>query len=133
MKHPMKALSIRQQWAWLIVSGQKDIENQTWKTNYRGPLLIHAASSFAGMSFEEIEDGYRVKLPPRDKLRRGGIVGDCDLVDCVAKHRRSVRLLRSICTGRLHFQSDGRDGSIQCPAMYLGTGTTLSGNEGGFL
>jgi hypothetical protein len=87
MRHFPKALTIRQPWAWLIVSGQKDIENRTWKTNYRGPLLIHAASSFAHMSFEEIEDRYRVKLPTRDKLRRGGIVGICDLVDCVTKHR----------------------------------------------
>jgi hypothetical protein len=87
MRDSFKALTIRQPWAWLIISGHKDIENRTWKTNYRGPLLIHAASSFASMSFEEIEDKFRVKLPPRDAMRRGGIVGICNLVDCVTKHR----------------------------------------------
>jgi len=39
----MKALSIRQPWAWLIVDGYKDIENSTWHTNYRGPALISPA------------------------------------------------------------------------------------------
>ena len=38
----MKTLSVRQPWAWLIVYGGKDIENRSWRTPYRGPLLIHA-------------------------------------------------------------------------------------------
>ena len=38
----MKALSIRQPWAYFILTGQKPIENRTWSTNYRGPLVIHA-------------------------------------------------------------------------------------------
>ncbi|HHY88739.1 MAG TPA: ASCH domain-containing protein, partial [Chloroflexi bacterium] len=38
----MKALSVRQPWAWLIAQGYKTVENRTWATNYRGPLLIHA-------------------------------------------------------------------------------------------
>ena len=42
----MKALSIRQPWASLIVAGIKDIENRSWVTNYRGKLLIHAAQKF---------------------------------------------------------------------------------------
>mgnify|MGYP002359850962 FL=1 len=38
----MKALSIRQPWAGLIIHGYKDIENRDWPTRYRGPLLVHA-------------------------------------------------------------------------------------------
>ena len=38
----MKALSIKQPWAWLIVNGFKDIENRTWRTKIRGEFLIHA-------------------------------------------------------------------------------------------
>ena len=34
----MKALTIKQPWASLIVHGIKDIENRTWRTDYRGPL-----------------------------------------------------------------------------------------------
>ncbi|WP_229215634.1 ASCH domain-containing protein [Duganella sp. CY15W] len=39
----MKALSIRQPWAWLIVNGYKDIENRSWSTNVRGKVLVHAS------------------------------------------------------------------------------------------
>ena len=38
----MKALSIKQPWASLIAHGIKDIENRTWKTNFRGRIYIHA-------------------------------------------------------------------------------------------
>lgn len=41
----MKTISIRQPWASLICAGIKDVENRTWKTNYRGKLLIHAGSA----------------------------------------------------------------------------------------
>lgn len=39
----MKALSIRQPWASLIAEGHKTMELRTRKTNYRGPLAIHAS------------------------------------------------------------------------------------------
>ena len=38
----LKVLVVRQPWAWLIVNGYKDIENRSWRTRYRGALLIHA-------------------------------------------------------------------------------------------
>lgn len=41
----MKAITIKQPWASLIVSGLKDIENRTWKTNFRGRVLIHAGKT----------------------------------------------------------------------------------------
>jgi hypothetical protein len=82
----MKALSIRQPWAWLIVAGHKDIENRSWATNYRGPLLIHAGRALARMPIEKIEKRYRVKVP-RDQLLRGGIVGQVELADIVENHK----------------------------------------------
>lgn len=36
----MKALSVRQPWASMIAQGHKTIEWRSWRTNYRGPLLI---------------------------------------------------------------------------------------------
>lgn len=36
----MKALSVKQPWASLAAAGHKQIECRTWRTNYRGPLLI---------------------------------------------------------------------------------------------
>lgn len=81
----MKALSIRQPWAWLIVNGHKDIENRSWSTSFRGPLLIHAAK---GMTGAEYSDAYHfaldlgVTIPPFNDLARGGIVGVATVTDC---------------------------------------------------
>ena len=36
----IKALSVKQPWANLIASGKKTIETRTWKTGFRGELLI---------------------------------------------------------------------------------------------
>ena len=36
----MKALCVREPWASAIASGRKTIETRTWRTHYRGPLLI---------------------------------------------------------------------------------------------
>lgn len=79
----LRALSIRQPWAWLIVHGYKDVENRSWATKHRGPLLIHAGSSKANLSDanrRQIEKEYRVKLPSEFEL--GGIVGIAEVADC---------------------------------------------------
>ena len=39
----MKALSIDPEYAWKIHDGEKTVECRTWKTDYRGPLLICAS------------------------------------------------------------------------------------------
>ena len=41
----MKALTIIQPWATLIASGHKMNETRSWKTNYRGEVLIHAGKN----------------------------------------------------------------------------------------
>lgn len=40
----MKAITVRQPWAWAILFGQKDVENRSRNIagSYRGPLIIHA-------------------------------------------------------------------------------------------
>ena len=41
----MKALTIKEPWATLIISGYKKYEFRSWKTNYRGKILIHAGKT----------------------------------------------------------------------------------------
>jgi hypothetical protein len=41
------ALSIHRPWTTLIMLGIKTIENRTWRTNRRGPILIHGAKPWA--------------------------------------------------------------------------------------
>lgn len=42
----MKALTLRQPWAWAIASGHKTTENRSRRINYRGPLAIHAGAAW---------------------------------------------------------------------------------------
>lgn len=41
----MKALTLTQPWASLVAIGAKRIETRSWRTDYRGPLAIHAAKA----------------------------------------------------------------------------------------
>jgi hypothetical protein len=84
----VKAISIRQPWAWLIVNGHKDVENRTWYTSLRDRVWIHASS---GMTRQEYWDcrvfaeDLGVEIPAMEKLERGGIVGRAFLIGCVTK------------------------------------------------
>lgn len=94
----MKALSVKQPWAQLLASGIKDIENRTWRTNYRGWVLIHASQKpvpdgWKALSFEQTD--VLTKLREKKKLPKGfsfrevrfsSIIGVTKLVDCVQNH-----------------------------------------------
>jgi hypothetical protein len=41
----MKGLCVRQPWATLIASGRKTIELRTWRSHYRGPLIVIASAT----------------------------------------------------------------------------------------
>jgi hypothetical protein len=86
-----KIISIKQPWASLIASGWKDVENRTWRTHYRGRLLIHASKRADDISHDEIERRFGDRPPPN--LPTGGIVGVTEIVDCVevSKSRWHVR------------------------------------------
>ena len=52
----MKALTIKQPWATLIQKGYKKYEFRTWKTNYRGDVLIHAGKGVDKCALEKLKD-----------------------------------------------------------------------------
>jgi len=60
----MKAISIRQPWAWLIVNGYKDIENRSWPTKFRGRVLIHASKGMTRAEYDDVEDYLMFSSPP---------------------------------------------------------------------
>lgn len=83
----MKALSVRQPWAWLIVNGHKDIENRSWPTKVLGTVLVHASKGMTRDEYEAAEQtigmhGMDIPLPAIEDLERGGIVGTVDIVGC---------------------------------------------------
>lgn len=72
----MKVLTIREPWASLIVNGYKEYEFRSWKTNYRGKILIHA-----GMG---IDKEYLDRFKEYDlEYGKGEIIGEAELVDCI--------------------------------------------------
>lgn len=84
----MKTLSIKQPWAWLIVNGYKDIENRTWKTHVRGKILVHAGKSFNMDGYEDVKDYFpEIPIPEIKDFKRGGIVGETTIIDCVESSR----------------------------------------------
>ncbi len=77
----MKILTVRQPWAWLLMHG-KDIENRTWSTSYRGPLLIQASAKRSPDHEQacKFAAARGVKVP--EELHFGGIVGAAVLTRC---------------------------------------------------
>ena len=69
----MKALSLRQPYAELILQGKKTMESRLWKTKYRGEFLIHASVNVALGACKKF--GF-----DPEKLTRGFIVGEAVLV-----------------------------------------------------
>jgi hypothetical protein len=74
-----KCLTICQPYAHLIASGVKRVENRTWPTDYRGPLLIHAGKSREWYDAETLAE---YGLAESD-LTFGAIVAVAELADCL--------------------------------------------------
>jgi hypothetical protein len=91
----VRILTLWQPWASLVGRG-KTHETRSWKTDYRGPILIHAAARWdrdllakclehpfstalaaSGMLFGSDEDGWDVRMP------RGAVVSVAELVRCL--------------------------------------------------
>lgn len=84
----MKAISIKQPWASLIVEGLKPVENRSKPWKHRGPLAIHASKKFdenfklPGLFITK----HVVEIVERSRLLTGGFVGSVNMVDCVIEH-----------------------------------------------
>jgi len=87
MSDTIRALTVRQPWAELILRGRKPFELRSWKTKYRGPLLIHAAARI------EAEFARELGLNP-EKLQTRAFVGVALLTDVRPYSRKDSRLLK---------------------------------------
>lgn len=103
----MKAITIKQPFASLIAAGLKEYEFRTWKTAYRGGLLIHAGKTVdkeAMKKFEKLGLSYPL----------GCIIAKASLTDCVkvtddvrAELRRKNALVYSGTTENLQWDGYG--------------------------
>lgn len=114
----MKAITVWQPWASLLVSGQKIYETRSWATVYRGPIAIHAAKRPVRRTIDALdaENGRNTRerfeslfLRPEDlyQLSTGAVVGKalltrCNLIDeaFVAKLSPQERALGDFSLGR---------------------------------
>jgi len=84
----MKALTIKQPWASLIVNNYKTYEFRSWKTNYRGKILIHA-----GLTMEK---DILNKVNYNIEYIQGAIIGEVEITDCILIDEKFDEDLRKI-------------------------------------
>ena len=88
MKHPKRAISIRQPWAWAIVHAGKDIENRSTRNWTPGPVAIHAAKGMTKLGYNNAQhmmSTIGVKCPPPADLLRGGIIGTANISHVISE------------------------------------------------
>ncbi len=83
----MKVLTIKQPWAQLIVEGYKKYEFRSWKTKYRGKILIHAGMSLEKDMVSRFKD-YNLEYT------LGAIIGEATLEDCILVDEEFNKKLR---------------------------------------
>lgn len=122
----MKAITIRQPWASLIVSldqnGRplKSVETRSWKTGYRGPLAIHAGKFrpdmfFMGMNGKKMDIFAEAGLHGDNdilNLPYGAVIGKVTLVDCLPLEELAVYALDTTRERAFGNWSPGRYGWI---------------------
>ena len=85
----MKVLTVKEPWASLIINGYKKHEFRSWKTKYRGKILIHA-----GMTLEKDEakrfEEYNLEY------YKGAIIGEATITDCILVDTKFNEDLRKI-------------------------------------
>ena len=72
----MKVITLKQPWATLIAEGIKKYEFRSWKTNYRGKLLIHSGVGVDKKELKKFENS-SLDFPHRK------IVAIVELEDCL--------------------------------------------------
>jgi len=85
----MKVITIKQPFATLIKEGLKEYEFRTWKTKYRGDILIHAGKSIdkkAMKKFEHLNLEY-----PTGKIIAKATITDCIYVDDEVRDKLNIK------------------------------------------
>jgi len=94
----MRALTIRQPYATLIMQGVKQFETRSWRTEYRGPLVIHAAANGARIHGDQLRRmEKRLRIMPTALMGLdyplGAVLGVVELVECLPISPRLIDAL----------------------------------------
>jgi hypothetical protein len=105
----IKALTVKQPWAWAIADGHKPVENRKWKTRHRGLLAIHAGRAWDLPGARWMRAQPAGPVPPgMDEVTRGAVVAVVELVGVCGRSEGS-RYVRCDCgpwavSGQFHWQ-----------------------------
>jgi hypothetical protein len=84
-----KALSLKQPWLDCVLFLGKGVENRTWRTNYRGPVVLHASRGWDKSGEAYVRKVWRGSEVELNRFicaawwRRGGFYGIANIVDVV--------------------------------------------------
>lgn len=83
----LKCLSVQQPWASMLVRSydRKDVENRTWFTTHRGPLLIHASKTFDKVSARGLVGDGLLGTADSAGFPLGSIIGCVKLFACTRR------------------------------------------------
>lgn len=85
----MKVLTVREPWASLIINGFKKYEFRSWKTSYRGKILIHSGLNIEKDLLDRFKE-YKIDYV------LGAIIGEAEIVDCIFVDKKFNDKLRKI-------------------------------------
>lgn len=73
------ALSLKQPWVYAILHLGKDIENRSWRSSYRGRILLHASRTMDEFGVKYLQNaGFQVP----ESMPMGAYVGEVTITDC---------------------------------------------------
>lgn len=119
----MRAISLWQPWASAIPLGLKRVETRGWKTDYRGPLAIHAAKRWT------VEQRKFTEKQGLSDLPFGAIIAVCNLFNLVP-----IELLSHVSNIEKSYgdYSPGRYGWILTDIVALPEPIPFKGGQGFF-
>lgn len=92
----MKALSLSQPWANLIVVKAKQQETRSWSTKHRGTIAIHASQGFKKENLELCDTWpFNEYIKAVNALPLGRILGIADVIDVITSETCMIDMNKS--------------------------------------
>ena len=118
----MRALTLRQPWAWAIAEQGKDVENRPWMTRYRELVAIHAGRTLDG-------DVYEIAGAMRDEMAARALralAAECTLAQRITDRATHMRLSRIHAIAELADCHHSSECMLSANSVIAGTWTGCS-------
>ena len=124
-----KAITIQQPYAQLIVLGHKQYETRSWRTHFRGELLIHAASRGYTQAVEKALTQFAGSIADAYAMHTGAIIGKVKVTDCIPVEKLLAHLsdFERSCG---YWQKGNYAWKLEEPEMFSTPITLVKGTQG---